>query len=756
MADVLARISDSDLDLLHHEEAEDGFGALSCAQGLLPLKSMDVRTSIHGLVARTTLRQTFVNTFDASIEATYIFPLPARAATTHFRFEVAGRTIEGELQERGAARRAYNQALATGHRAAIAEEDRSGVFTMRVGNIMPGEIATVELTLCGPLTCQDGEVTYRFPLVVGQRYIPGDTLPGESVGDGTASDTDAVPDASRISPPVLLPGFPNPVQLSLTVELETGGLDVSALRASLHTVIVSEKRGRVRVRLEPGERLDKDFILRFNLASDTVERSLLVHPDDTGDAGTFMLTLLPPQVQPGARRPRDIVFVLDRSGSMGGWKMVAARNAMSRMVETLLDEDRFSIYAFDSVLETPPEFEGRALVSATPHHRFLAVDYLAGVEARGGTEMTQPLGEAANRLSQTDKERDPLLVLVTDGQVGNENQILRSLKKQIRNIRVYTVGIDRAVNEGFLRKLAEAGGGAFELVESEDRLDDVMERIHRNIGTPVLTDLELEIEGARLEAESVIPSRLPALFSGTPLVVSGRYAGTPPRGMEIHGTDASGEPWSDAIPAVEVEDDSLVSVWARGRVRDLEDAFAVSSSGSLREKIIDTSLRFSVLSRFTAFVAVDTTEVVQPGGPEHQVTQAVESVDTPDAKPQAMGGKKRDAKQKVPSPGGVFKRARAESPMEEASSALDLSAMSFDDDEVMGDMPMMSGAPAPSMMPGAPLPSPAEHSSYGAPMGMQQARMSQIHRGEVKSRSKWLLLLLILVILALLAYFLLG
>src|SRR5262249_33264834 len=150
---------------------------------------------------------------------TYIFPLPDRAAVTRFRMEVAGRVIEGVLQERAQARKEYEQAIQAGHRAAITEEDRPNVFTLRVGNLMPGEQATVRLTLVGPLPTSDGEATFRFPLVVAPRYIPGKPLPGPSVGDGTAPDTDAVPDASRITPPVLLLGYPNPVCLSLAVEV---------------------------------------------------------------------------------------------------------------------------------------------------------------------------------------------------------------------------------------------------------------------------------------------------------------------------------------------------------------------------------------------------------------------------------------------------------------------------------------------------------------------------------------------------------
>ncbi len=193
------------------------------ARGCLPLAAMDVSGRIDGLLAQVTVRQTFVNATDEPLEATYIFPLPDRGAVTGFRMEVAGRVVEGLLQERSQARQQYAQAIRQGHRASIAEEERPSVFTIRVGNLMPGDVATVELSLVGALPYSDGEVTFRFPMVVAPRYIPGVPLSGLSVGDGTAVDTTAVPDASRITPPVLLPGFPSPVRLSMVIDLYDTG-----------------------------------------------------------------------------------------------------------------------------------------------------------------------------------------------------------------------------------------------------------------------------------------------------------------------------------------------------------------------------------------------------------------------------------------------------------------------------------------------------------------------------------------------------
>ena len=214
-------------------EEKQGHGTLKTAQGNLPLKQMDVNATISGLLCRTTVRQTYVNATDQVLEATYIFPLPDRAGVTRFRMEVVERVIEGDLQERAQARQNYAAALTAGHRAAIAEEDRPDVFTMRVGNILPGEEVTIWLDMAGPLETSAGSATFRFPLVVAPRYIPGMPLIGGAVGTGTSPDTDQVPDASRITPPTLLPGYKSPVQLALNLSFDPAGLKISKRRCSM-------------------------------------------------------------------------------------------------------------------------------------------------------------------------------------------------------------------------------------------------------------------------------------------------------------------------------------------------------------------------------------------------------------------------------------------------------------------------------------------------------------------------------------------
>lgn len=704
-----------------------GFGALKTERGLLPLIAMEVDARVTGVIATVEVAQTFVNTTGSAIEATYIFPLPDRAAVHKFTMEVGGRVIDGVIDERGAAREKYDQAIAAGHRAAITEEERPGVFTLRVGNLLPGDVATVRLSLVGPLPVDDGEVAFRFPLVVAPRYIPGTALGGDQAGLGRALDTDLVPDASRISPPVLLPGCPNPVRLGLRVALEDGVMrDVAS---SLHAVTVARRDAQV-VEVHPGERLDRDFILRWRIDDAELKSSLVCADDPGGGGGAFALTIIPPSTTAVAARPRDVVFVIDRSGSMGGWKMVAARRAAARMIDTLTSRDRFCAIAFDDHVELLP---AKGLSDATDRNRFRAVEALAKVEARGGTEIRHPLQMALNFLRGGTADRERVVVLVTDGQVGNEDDILRQVAPDLRNIKMFTLGIDQAVNAAFLRRLAAAGGGLCELVESEDRLDAVMAKVHRRIGTPIATELAIQATGLEIDRGSIAPAKLPDVYAGAPVVVLGRYRGAAPANaaIEVSGTSL-GDPLRMTVTRTGGAQAStwLAASWARAHIRDLEDRYAAGAKPDLEQQIVRVSKQFSVLSRFTAFLVVDRSQVVNKGGALHQVVQPVEPPagwNTPVGAPSARTTTVGVMKSAMPSAMAMPARAIAPAPMSAASSppvayggapsAPEGGPSSLDFDDVgealaseisprKGDRARAGGAPPRPAQPSAPPPAP--------------------------------------------------
>lgn len=618
-------------------DSEAGFGALETSKGPLPLKALNVKAHILGLVTRVLVTQTFVNTHREAIEAVYIFPLPPRAAVSGFTMRVGDRLVEGMLFERGQARENYRRAIEAGKQAAMAEEDRPNVFTLSVGNLMPGDVAEICFELSGLLSLEGCEAEWRFPLVVAPRYIPGSPLEADPAGLGNSLDTDQVPDASRLNPPTLLPGYPNPVRLGIEIEFDPAGLAVSDIRSSLHAITERREGGRTLIRLAQAERVDRDFILRCNLGSSQCQTTAVLVPDVPDSPsnpeygiGTLMVTIVPPLPTQLERKGRDVVFVLDRSGSMDGWKIVAARRAIARMVDTLGPDDRFEVITFSTVLDSLGK--GLAgLLPATDLNRFRALEFLAGTSAVGGTEMAEAFRRALDLLRKTEPERESILFLVTDGQVGNESGLLRLGNDLGGACRFQIIGIDEAINESILKRLASASGGWFLPAENEARLDKVLLAASRMLGSPMITDIKLRGEGLGWIKKSLASSGSSDLYADTPLILMGRYGTSPePAVIKIKGVLENGAEFFETVPALTSQEASLRNIWARWKLRDMEDLLASGKERNLQTEIVEMSLTQGVLCRFTAFLAVDETPVVNPKGKPATIVQPVE-------KPRAWG-----------------------------------------------------------------------------------------------------------------------
>lgn len=563
----------------------------------LPLAKYDVRARIEDRVADVTVTQAFTNPYAEPLEAVYLFPLRGGCAVRHFEMKVGDRVIQGKVKERGEARAQYQKALQQGKRAALLEQERDDVFTMQVGNIPPNETVEVRLIYSERLPFfEDGRTEMRIPLVVPPRYIPGQPLDRDSVGDGVEIDTDQVPDASRITPPRLAKGF-DP-QVALGIEVEIG--DVDDLECSQHATRLSS--GRISL-AKKNELLNRDFVLRWRLAGEKLRTNALVHN------GVAMLSILPPKRDGFLGLPRDVIFIVDRSGSMEGVKMTSAARACSILLGTLGPRDRFAIQAFDDAQEwfapgfTPADEDGIER----------GARYLRGITSRGGTEMDGALA-AALKLPQ-EPGRSPVIVLITDGQVGNESEILKRAQKGIGDARIFTIGVDTAVNEGFLKRLAAAAGGTSTFVVPGDALEEALCAIGREIGDPLVTDVRIE------GAEDVTPSRVPDLFAGRATTVFFRAKGGRVR---VCGKYADGKTFEESVPVREVDLPAIPQLWARSRVVDLEDRFRVGEA-DVREEIVKLAVEHRLLTRFTAYVAVDESEIVNPQGDLRRIVQPVEA-----------------------------------------------------------------------------------------------------------------------------------
>jgi Ca-activated chloride channel family protein len=580
-------------------------GSLKAKEQPLPLESVQIRARVADRVAEVTVEQKFGNPFAETIEAVYVFPLAGGSAVSRFEMQIGKRIVRGHIEERGEARRQYAEALDQGRRAALLEQERDDVFTVQVGNVTPGDAVTVRLTYSERLSFfEDGRTELRLPTVVAPRFVGGQELPREPVGHGVVQDSTTVPDASRITPPRLVPGFDPKVSLGIEVELFGGFPD---LACSQHAVSTSSGPESLRVALSrEHEPLDRDFVLRWRIASEQVKSHLLVH------GGFALLSLLPPARAGFLGAPRDVVFVLDRSGSMQGPKMASAARACALLLRTLGPRDRFMVQAFDDVVEWMPGGFQQADEGGIERGE----SWLRAIFARGGTELDGAMREALQQIRALPESagRAPVVVLLTDGQVGDESSVLKRLQAEVGEARVFTVGIDTAVNGGFLRRLSALGGGTSTLVEPGARLEEALQAVGREIGTPLVTGLR--IEG---EAPEMAPSRMPDLFAGRASTVFFRSGG---RRVKVTGQLAGGGRFEQEVEAREAPLAAIEHLWARARIADLEDEFRGSQSEAAKKEIVALSIRHTVLTRLTAFVVADD-EVVSKGGARRTVVQPV-------------------------------------------------------------------------------------------------------------------------------------
>jgi len=574
----------------------------------LPLTGVRISARVADRVAHVTLEQTFHNPFPEALEATYIFPMSGGSAVSAFELKVGARVIKGVVKERGEARATYQKAIADGKRAALLEQDRDDVFTVQVGNLPPGEEVRVRIVLSERLPFfEDGTTELRLPLVVAPRYIPGAPVDRNPVGDGVEWDTDQVPDASRLTPPRLAAGFDPKVGLQIEVELADDG-DLSDLACSQHAIKLSS--GKVAL-TKQDELLDRDFILRWKLSGEKVRTTLLATKDGCG-----MLSILPPKRDGFLGLARDVVFVLDRSGSMGGVKMTSAARACSLLLSTLGPRDRFAIAAFDDRAEWLAD---RKFTSANEAGLAAGEKFLRTIDARGGTELDPTMKETLDLIGRRkDAEgRVPVVVLLTDGQVGNESAVFARLQKDGGDTRVFTVGIDTAVNAAFLKRLASLGGGTCTCVVPGEGLEDALRGIGREIGAPLVVDVKID------GAEDLAPARVPDLFAGRAATVFFRIKKG--KSITVTGTTADGKAFKETVKPRSIELPAIDHLWARARVTDLEDRFRLEpgKQDGIRKEIIALAVGHTLLTRFTSFVVVDDSEIVNKGGEGQKIVQPV-------------------------------------------------------------------------------------------------------------------------------------
>jgi Ca-activated chloride channel family protein len=580
--------------------------------GLCPLRHTDVKAAVAGFLARVNVTQEFENPFKDKIEAIYTFPLPQNAAVDDMTLTVGERVVKGKIKRREEAQAIYQAARAAGHVAGLLDQERPNIFTQSVANIMPGDTVKVTISYVETLKYEDGTYEFVFPMVVGPRYIPGSAAGKQ--GGGWSQDTDRVPDASRITPPVTPKGTRAGHDVSIEV-LVDAGVPIRQLQSTLHDVDVKRiDSSAALVRLKDKTVIpNKDFILKCEVGGEAIQDGLLAHR--AKDDGFFMLLLQPPErVTVEDVTPKELVFVLDTSGSMSGFPIEKAKETMKLALNGLNPQDTFNLITFSGdthILFPEP-------VQATQENLRKAREFLASRSGSGGTEMMTAIRAALEPSDSQDHMR--IVCFMTDGYVGNDMEIISEVQKH-PNARVFSFGIGSAVNRFLLDKMAEYGRGEVEYVTLSDDGSAAARRFHERVRNPLLTDVSIDWSG--LPVTDVYPKRIPDLFSAKPLFVYGRFIREARGTIQLSGRLA-GRPFRRRIPVEFPRSESqfgvLATLWARARIddlmgRDYEGLQRGNARADIREDITQLGLRYRLMTQFTSFVAVEEVTITDGGQP---------------------------------------------------------------------------------------------------------------------------------------------
>jgi Ca-activated chloride channel family protein len=579
----------------------------------LPLEHTDVRAQLTFMIGSVTVTQQYHNPYGGKIEAVYVFPLPDDAAVRDFILQVGERRIRGIIRDREEATQIYLDARRQGHVASLMTQERPNIFTQRVANIEPGKRIDVSITYFHTLRYQEGEFTFVYPMVVGPRYNPAGTSDG--VGAVTAGAYGASREKTEVQ--YLPPGEIAANDISFQVDINAGA-PIGEVTSPTHAIRAARTvDGGLTVTLSPNDRIpNRDFVLRYRLEMVGARAAMAVQPDESG--GTFALVIHPPgSLQSVPRTAREMIFVIDCSGSMNGRPVEVAKRALVKCLRRLEADDTFQILRFSDRVNA---FEAGP-VAATPENVRRGVAFAEALFTDGGTEMQEVVRIALDYPVAPGRRR--IVSFMTDGYIGNDREVVAFARDHLGGARIFSFGVGSSVNRYLLEALARVGRGVSTFITLDESSEIAAEELYKRVEHPALTDLKIDWGGASVV--DVQPYPLPDLYLGRPIVLLGHYKGARPTKVMVTGR--AGDRLFE-VPTAAGEDGgvarhpALPAVWARTRIASLQDAlFVAGDSREISGEIRTLALRYGLLSEYTAFVAVDSltrtagefgTTVVQP------------------------------------------------------------------------------------------------------------------------------------------------
>ncbi|MEG4168829.1 MULTISPECIES: VIT domain-containing protein [unclassified Microcoleus] len=603
------------------------------AEQVFPLKQTEVKAKIAGNISRVEVVQKFENPFPESIEAVYVFPLPDEAAVDDMEIKIGSRIIKADIKRREEALEMYEQARKQGRSAGLLEQERSNIFTQSLANIKPGEKIEVTIRYTESLKFVGGDYEFVFPMVVGPRYISRNSTPPNPplVRGGDRSGAD------RINPPVLPPGTRSGHNIAVSVEIDAG-VAISDVRSTSHQITTHRSGNIVQVQLANSDTIpNKDLILRYRVAGENTRATILTQSDKRG--GHFATYLIPAlNYQTNEIVPKDVVFLMDTSGSQKGEPLAKSQELMRRFIQGLNPNDTFTIIDFANTtqaLSTTP-------LANTPANRQSALNYIDNLQANGGTELLNGIQAVMNfPAAATGRLRS--IVLITDGYIGNENEVLALVQQSLKpGNRLYSFGVGGSVNRFLLNRLAEVGRGTSQVIRQDEASAEAAEKFFSQINRPVLTNIQVSWEGMG-EKPEIYPIAPPDLFASQPLVLFGKKTDRTNGKLRIRGTLAGGKAYEQVLPvnfaqsggrqrestsvaasATDFGNPAVAQLWGRSRIKDLMNQMFGGETKSLVEAVTNTALTYRLLSEYTAFVAVSEEVRVEPDGSSRRVQVPVE------------------------------------------------------------------------------------------------------------------------------------
>jgi len=551
---------------------------------------MDVRVS--GQIARVRVTQAFRNSSTQWMEATYLYPLPDDGAVDSLKMVVGQRVIIGRIKRREEARAIYEKAREEGKKAGLVESERPNMFRNSVANVGPGETVLVAIEYQAPVRQLGGEYALRLPLVVGPRYVPPHML----------KDGAAVADAGNVTAPLSHPALGKEINpVSITVRLDPGFVPANLISPYHHIAVEQDGVQARTIKLADGQvPADRDFELRWRSAS--ADPTIGLFRQAVDGQSYLMASITPPSRDTKApAAPREMLFVIDNSGSMGGQSMAAAKESLLYALDTLGPQDRFNVIRFDDTMTRLFERS----VPASADQIALARRFTEGLEANGGTEMLPALEAALEDANPTDASTVRQIVFLTDGDLSNEKEMMAAIAAKGGRSRVFMVGIGSAPNNYLMRRMSEAGRGTYTNIGSGEEVAAKMTALLDRLKAPVVRDLKVSVDGAPLD---LTPRRLPDLYAGEPLVLLGK--GDALSGKLTVSGMIGDRPWSRRVDLSQAMDSPAVAkLWANRRIADVEAARAAGETddATADEAITQLGLSYSIVTRQTSLVAVDET-----------------------------------------------------------------------------------------------------------------------------------------------------